>query len=849
MELSSLDYVAQACMDLNEAMSTVQSEAERDTLIVNHIKKVWPTVIPIDDFKKNLEWVNVSEPISLAQHCADKVVILDFWTYCCINCYHVLPDLAHIEKLHKVENGLVVLGVHCAKFTNEKDSSKVLAAVQRYNIHHPVVNDADSYMWETMGIRCWPTLLILGPGNKPLFVLTGEGHKDELVWFVGNTLRHFGTRIATTPLPMSLSGQVKRKEEDMLYFPSKLALNPFYRGRTDEPFLAISDTGHHRVLLTDCSGIVLRIIGGCEPGFKDGKLVDAQFDSPQGLCWLSSNVLAVCDTNNHSVRAIHLDEGTVEVLAGTGQQGVYGDQGTKRCKRYYYTQRKSMMALTGAVFNLQSVTAESSLQEFLSTAELAQREPTWSPGITAEEEQITRERESFLDWRRHLNELQAKLGAAVTPYETKTLNCGSSCGGHLRSPMGSASVRCKESIVVQLNQQMSVKISEASEGSATKEEIDSETDSAISDHDPESEDDVIDPNDLNCTEKDIEMFKQQLGDLDKAVCNTANKIDKIQEVLERVVENLRLGKPVEDYPPSEIQEEVKEEQVQNSHEIFDREKLLEVLKRQNVEEKKNPPRLSVGMIGYPNVGKSSTVNVLMQTKKVSVSSMPGHTRHIQSLILDDDIELLDCPGLVLPAYAVAPDLLLTAVLPIDQMRAHDAAMARLCQLVPKHTFVEKYGLLLPDDGSKEPDYKQILTAHAYNRGFMTAAGQPDQSRSARIMLKEAASGRLRWAQLPPHCAPQPVDDMLRDRRNEKRKPTPMEARMVEGWKNKSSEIDKAFFAMQKSGAHVKGKPITGIVGVQSAEQQLSKPWKQEKKHANKNKREKLRRKYSHLDEH
>lgn len=583
--------------------------------------------------------------------------------------------------------------------------------------------------------------------------------------------------------------------------------------------------------------------------------------------------------------------------------------------------------------NLQSVTAESSLQEFLSTAELAQREftaeklnlkyvksvpsevevatsqpnfdepltvprrPTWSPGITAEE-QITRERESFLDWRRHLNELQAKLGAAVTPYERnielwkqlwRTLEKSDVVLLLLdaRNPLlfrcadlekyaQDQKCKCilllnkadltteyerkcwaeyftKENVAIiffsaakPTNER---KISEASEGSATKEEIDSETDSAISDHDPESEDDVIDPNDLNCTEKDIEMFKQQLGDLDKAVCNTANKIDKIQEVLERVVENLRLGKPVEDYPPSEIQEEVKEEQVQNSHEIFDREKLLEVLKRQNVEEKKNPPRLSVGMIGYPNVGKSSTVNVLMQTKKVSVSSMPGHTRHIQSLILDDDIELLDCPGLVLPAYAVAPDLLLTAVLPIDQMRAHDAAMARLCQLVPKHTFVEKYGLLLPDDGSKEPDYKQILTAHAYNRGFMTAAGQPDQSRSARIMLKEAASGRLRWAQLPPHCAPQPVDDMLRDRRNEKRKPTPMEARMVEGWKNKSSEIDKAFFAMQKSGAHVKGKPITGIVGVQSAEQQLSKPWKQEKKHANKNKREKLRRKYSHLDEH
>ncbi|KAJ8729581.1 hypothetical protein PYW08_001162 [Mythimna loreyi] len=329
MELTPLDYVAQACMDLTEAMSAVQSEAERDTLITNHIKKVWATVTPIEDFKKNLEWVNVSEPISLAQHCADKIVVLDFWTYCCINCYHVLPDLAHIEKLHSVENGLVVIGVHCAKFSNEKDSGNVLSAVQRYDIHHPVVNDAESCMWDALGIKCWPTLLILGPGNKPMFVLTGEGHRDELVWYVGNALRHFGNRISTASISMAPSKHLKSKSEDVLYFPSKLSLNPFYRGRTDEPFLAIADTGHHRILLTDCSGVVLRIVGGTEPGFKDGKLNEAQFNAPQGLCWLSSNVLAVCDTNNHAVRAIHLDEGTVEILAGTGEQAAHGDQGGK----------------------------------------------------------------------------------------------------------------------------------------------------------------------------------------------------------------------------------------------------------------------------------------------------------------------------------------------------------------------------------------------------------------------------------------------------------------------------------------------------------------------------------------
>ncbi|CAK1603371.1 unnamed protein product [Parnassius mnemosyne] len=329
MESSPLDFVAQACMDLTDAMSSVASEADRDSLIINHIKKVYSIVTPIDDFKKDLEWVNVSEQISLSQHCADKVVVLDFWTYCCINCYHVLPDLAHLENIYSVENGLVVIGVHCAKFSNEKDSANILAAVQRYNIHHPVVNDADSLFWDALGIRCWPTLLVLGPGNKPMFILTGEGHRRELVWYVGAAIRHFGSRVSTASLPISPSNYIKSKDNEVLYFPSKVALNPFYRGRPEEPFLAISDTGHHRVLLTDCSGVILRIIGGPDPGFKDGKLNEAKLDSPQGVCWLSSTVLAVCDTNNHAVRTVHLDDGTVEVLVGTGQQASTGDLGGK----------------------------------------------------------------------------------------------------------------------------------------------------------------------------------------------------------------------------------------------------------------------------------------------------------------------------------------------------------------------------------------------------------------------------------------------------------------------------------------------------------------------------------------
>ncbi|XP_049874571.1 large subunit GTPase 1 homolog [Pectinophora gossypiella] len=596
--------------------------------------------------------------------------------------------------------------------------------------------------------------------------------------------------------------------------------------------------------------------------------------------------------------------------------------------------------------NLQSVTAESSLQEFLSTAELAQREftaeklnlkyvssvpseveaatsqpnfdepltvprrPPWKPGITAEE-QSDREREAFLEWRRNLNELQAKLGAALTPYERnpelwkqlwRTLEKSDVVLLLLdaRNPLlfrcadlekYAAEQQCKCILLLNKADLISEyqrkcwaeyfdkekvpivffsaakptkerKISEESDKSEEKiiSEIDPE-DSETDNTDADNEDSDFDKEALKGSEEDIELFKKQLGDLNEAVANTANKIDNIQNTLDKVLENFRLGKPVELLQSNTVSENKNEEgaaagseektdentEVKNSHEIFDRDRLVGVLKELKLENLKNPPRVTVGMIGYPNVGKSSTVNVLMQTKKVSVSSMPGHTRHIQSLILDEGIELLDCPGLVLPAYAVAPDLLLTAVLPIDQMRSHDAAMARLCQLVSKHTFEQKYGLLLPQEHT-DVDYKQILTAHAFNRGFMTAAGQPDQSRSARLLLKDAASGKLQWEQLPPGCAPAPIEDMLAERR-QKRKPTPREARMVEGWLSKAAEIDKAFFANQRATVHVKGKPIMGVSGAQPADHPYTKPWKLEKRHANKNKREKLRRVYAHLDEH
>ncbi|KAI8426571.1 hypothetical protein MSG28_005357 [Choristoneura fumiferana] len=268
--------------------------------------------------------------------------------------------------------------------------------------------------------------------------------------------------------------------------------------------------------------------------------------------------------------------------------------------------------------NLQSVTAESSLQEFLSTAELAQREftaekmnlryvkPTWE-GETAEE-QLQRERDAFLEWRRHLNELQAKLGAAVTPYE-RNLELWRQLWRTLEKSDVNVPI-IFFSAAKETNKER--KISEESD-TIKQNKIDSDTESA------DSEEEVDQKEALQSTEEDIELFKRQIKDLDTAVSNTADRLNKIQDTLDAVLENLRLGKPIileneNDVKKSEKIEDV--DNVDNSHEIFDRNRLLEVLKNQKLSNLKNPPRVTVGMIGYPNVGKSSTVNVLMQVKKV-----------------------------------------------------------------------------------------------------------------------------------------------------------------------------------------------------------------------------------------
>ena len=103
-------------------------------------------------------WLNTDRPLSIAG-LRGKVVLLDFWTYGCVNCMHVIPDLRALEE--KYSRQLVVIGVHSAKFENERDTENIRHIVLRYGLEHPVVNDADFRIWRAYTVRAWPTLVLI----------------------------------------------------------------------------------------------------------------------------------------------------------------------------------------------------------------------------------------------------------------------------------------------------------------------------------------------------------------------------------------------------------------------------------------------------------------------------------------------------------------------------------------------------------------------------------------------------------------------------------------------------------------------------------------------------------------
>ncbi|KAL7397206.1 hypothetical protein ABVT39_018479 [Epinephelus coioides] len=298
----------------------------------------------------------------------------------------------------------------------------------------------------------------------------------------------------------------------------------------------------------------------------------------------------------------------------------------------------------------------------------------------------------------------------------------------------------------------------------------------------------------------------------------------------------------------------------NSSRLLHKDELLDMFKAVHSGPRCKDGQLTVGLVGYPNVGKSSTINTIFRNKKVSVSATPGHTKHFQTLYVESGLCLCDCPGLVMPSFvSTKAEMICSGILPIDQMRDHVPAICHVCQLIPRHVLEGTYGINIirpreDEDPDRPPTCEELLMAYGYMRGFMTSHGQPDQSRSARYILKDYVSGKLLYCHPPPHInaedfQPQHNKFLNRDTDCCDLSATTNKQKI----KRIENVVDKNFFHQENVRALSKGvqsvmgyKPGSGPVGPGKAgsEAVVGKPWK---KHGNKNKKEKVRRLNKHLD--
>ncbi len=271
------------------------------------------------DFPEDADWINTAGPISIAD-LRGKVVILDFWTYGCINCIHVIPDLKRLEAEYPEE--LIVIGVHSAKFDNEGETENIRRIVQRYEVKHPVLNDNAFVTWSQYGVRAWPTFMVIDPFGKVVGQMSGEPLYPRMAPIIETMVREYGEAGALNlaPLDQWQPDLIAFEHAGPLRFPGKVLAD------ADGNRLFIADSNHNRVVITALDTFeVLDVIGTGEIGMADGDFDTAQFFRPQGLT-LDGNTLYVADTINHAIRAVDLDARTVETVAGTGNQGFNREQ-------------------------------------------------------------------------------------------------------------------------------------------------------------------------------------------------------------------------------------------------------------------------------------------------------------------------------------------------------------------------------------------------------------------------------------------------------------------------------------------------------------------------------------------
>jgi thiol-disulfide isomerase/thioredoxin len=262
-------------------------------------------------------WLNTGDKSYALRDFRGKILLLDFWTFCCVNCIHVLDELRPLEE--EFADVLVTVGVHSPKFAHEAEPDAVVAAVERAAVQHPVLDDPELTTWQAYAVHAWPTLVLVDPEGYVVHVAAGEGHVDALRQVVKELIAehdqrgtlHRGSGPYLPPPPAATE----------LRFPGKALVTP-------AGTVLVADTGHHRLVELAADGTaVLRRIGTGTRGSADGPATQAGFAEPGGFALLPPEVAArvgyevlVADTVNHLLRSVRLADGQVGTVAGTGAQ-------------------------------------------------------------------------------------------------------------------------------------------------------------------------------------------------------------------------------------------------------------------------------------------------------------------------------------------------------------------------------------------------------------------------------------------------------------------------------------------------------------------------------------------------
>ncbi|KAM6389120.1 large subunit GTPase 1 homolog isoform 2-T2 [Pluvialis apricaria] len=488
------------------------------------------------------------------------------------------------------------------------------------------------------------------------------------------------------------------------------------------------------------------------------------------------------------------------------------------------------------------------------------RRPCWDRTTSAEDLKQA-ERESFLEWRRQLAHLEEEKKLILTPFERNLEFWRQLWRVIERSDIVVQIVDARNPLLFRCQdleldtEDVAEDLSHSEDEISGQEEDDTAQESAESTSTGSALQTVnqvlVSDDDSSDEYEDCEDDEEEAWQ----TCSEDEGGDKVNATAPERTESRTDG--------AAVQHVVREQNrnIRNFSHLVHRNELLEIFKTMHKGPRVKDGEVNVGLVGYPNVGKSSTINTILGNKKVSVSATPGRTKHFQTLYVEPGLCLCDCPGLVMPSFiSTKAEMICSGILPIDQMRDHVPPISLVCQHIPRNILEATYGINIirpreDEDPDRKPTAEELLTAYGYMRGFMTAHGQPDQPRSARYVLKDYVSGKLLYCHPPPGIDPNDFQHQHQRCPESRTVQASGQVKLEKNTKAKQIEnvVDKTFFHQENVRALMKGvraamgyRPGSGLVPVTTPNpgNVVGKPWK---KHGNRNKKEKIRRITKHLE--